>query len=457
MPRWVVVLASLCVLTDATLALAQNRQQVPPQSGNQVSKYVVEGLALGSPVKVDSAVYREFQCSPSDQFDGFTWCQRSRRESERRGSFNVTSSILHAANGNAFYINRSERPAFFDRGELNEDIQRIARRIGASPRLSKMPHRADLDATIALWGNVELEPLDSDSVKIVAEGKSPKKGFLIDFIGDFARSAKEGLPVYRIGGGAGFIWTGSVDRDGRGALRFVAVDASRISPQPQVPPTSDVSPNSNQTTIQAPVEAAENDRAKLNAEVARIQAEGTAAKVDAENARVEAETARADAERTKAEVAKVLAEEREKVEAALTRLEAERVNTNDKFPIAPSVTYAAIISLIALLTLVAFLLAKLKRNAQTGQIKNEMPQPRPSPISEAAKLGKAAVESAPQAPPLVPQAMTAPLIPPVVSPPANSTKSMMQPKCQCCQNDITPGAKFCSQCGVGVGTAGSNN
>jgi hypothetical protein len=29
---------------------------------------------------------------------------------------------------------------------------------------------------------------------------------LVDFIGDFARSATNGLPIYRISGGAGFVW-----------------------------------------------------------------------------------------------------------------------------------------------------------------------------------------------------------------------------------------------------------
>src|SRR5262249_10056269 len=57
------------------------------------------------------------------------------------------------------------------------------------------------------------------------------KGYFIDFIGNFARSAKEGLPVYRLSGGAGFVWVASYGRRGRGTLRFLAVDASALSPQ----------------------------------------------------------------------------------------------------------------------------------------------------------------------------------------------------------------------------------
>ena len=74
-----------------------------------------------------------------------------------------------------------------------------------------MPQRAGLPyGILASWGKVELEPLDKDSIKALAEGRRPiTKGYFIDFIGNFARSANEGFPVYRLGGGAGFIWAAS--------------------------------------------------------------------------------------------------------------------------------------------------------------------------------------------------------------------------------------------------------
>ena len=83
-----------------------------------------------------------------------------------------------------------------------------------------------------MWGKVVLDPLDSESLKLLAEGRRPtKKGYFIDFIGNFARSAKEGLPVYRLSGGLGFVWVASYDQKGRGTLRFSALDASATSPQ----------------------------------------------------------------------------------------------------------------------------------------------------------------------------------------------------------------------------------
>ena len=183
-------------------------------------------------MRFDSAAYRDYQCDPSDQFDGFTWCQKTSRERERRGSFDVSYTILHSRDGSAVYINRNQAPAFWDPNEVNEDIDRYSRKIGERPRIISMPRRQGLpNGIIAHWGNVVLEPLDSDSLKVLAEGKSPKKGILFDFVGNLARSAREGLPVYRVSGGAGFVWVASYDQNGGGTLRFSAVDASAFMPQ----------------------------------------------------------------------------------------------------------------------------------------------------------------------------------------------------------------------------------
>jgi hypothetical protein len=205
----------------------------PQPTGSQSSAYAVGGVALGATVQSESSAYREYKCGPSDQFDGFTWCQKTRKGKERRGSFNAIYSILHSPDGAAVYVNRYQVPAFFGASEPNDDIQRYSRKIGESPRITRMPHRAGFpDGILASWGKVELEPLDNDSIKALAEGRRPiTRGYFIDFIGNFARSAKEGLPVYRLSGGAGFVWVASYGRKGRGTLRFLAIDASAISPQ----------------------------------------------------------------------------------------------------------------------------------------------------------------------------------------------------------------------------------
>jgi hypothetical protein len=216
-------------------AIGQNARELQStRLDPQVSPYVINGLALGGRVRFDSASYREYQCTPSDQFEGFTWCQKTRKQRGRRGSFSASYSILHSRDGNAVYINRYQKPTFWRPNEANEDVERYSRKLGEQPRIITMPRRPGLpNGILATWGKVVLEPLDSESLKILAEERRPTtKGYLMDFIGNFARSAKEGLPVYRLSGGAGFVWVASYDQKGRGTLRLSAVDASEISPQP---------------------------------------------------------------------------------------------------------------------------------------------------------------------------------------------------------------------------------
>jgi hypothetical protein len=261
------------------LALAQ----APGDSGRtpggpQDPVYAVGGLTLGARVPFDSAAYREYKCGPSDQFDGFTWCQRIRQDKERRGAFAATYSILHARDGRIAYLNRVQVPAFFGPDEAEQDIQRYSRQLGEQPRTVTMPRRPEFSyGTLATWGKVVLEPLDRESLERLLEGRRPTtKGYVIDFIGDFARSAKEGLPIYRLSGGAGFVWVASYDQKGRGTLRFSAVDASAISPPQAVAtpaPTNPTDARPEDTPPIAPLPPPGADKAEQ-----RRFAEATAAR-----------------------------------------------------------------------------------------------------------------------------------------------------------------------------------
>jgi hypothetical protein len=265
LPRWLGVLALLSA--GGSLALAQAPGDAGRTLGGpQDPVYAVGGLTLGARVQFDSPAYREYKCGPSDQFDGFTWCQRVRQDKERRGAFTATYSILHARDGRIVYLNRFQAPAFFGPDEAEQDIQRYSRQIGEQPRTITMPRRPELAyGILAAWGKVALEPLDRESLERLAEGRRPAaKGYLVDFIGDFARSAKEGLPVYRLSGGAGFVWAASYDQKGRGSLRFSAVDASAISPQAvaTAAPTNPMDARPEDTPSIAPLPALGADKAE---------------------------------------------------------------------------------------------------------------------------------------------------------------------------------------------------
>jgi len=269
------VLASAFAFATATAAFAQNSDDAAisrildtARSGSaDKTKYVVDGLVLGSALKTDGAAYREYKCSPSEQFEGLTWCQSRRSDRARRGSFTATYSVLHAPDGTIVYVNRHQEPSFLDRAEADKEIQEYSRRLGEQARIMKAPPRAGVsNGVIALWGATTLEPLDPDSMKVVAEGRSPKKGLLVDFLGNFARSAKEGLPVYRVSGAAGFLWATGFEVGGRGTLRFAAVDASAL-------PSSSAPPSQPPVAVQAPVLAADaTEPALVPAQVVTLEA-----------------------------------------------------------------------------------------------------------------------------------------------------------------------------------------
>src|SRR5215470_12407661 len=351
---------------------SQLGQQTP-----SVPTYVVAGLALGSRVQFDSSDYREYKCSPSEQFVEFTWCQKTRQEREPRGSANVTYSILHSHDGLVVYVNRYQEPAFFGPNEAVEAIRRNSTKMGETAQIKRLPPRRGFpEGVLATWGKVILEPLDSDSINTLAEGRSPKKGYLIDFIGNFARSAKEGLPIYRINGGAGFLWVTSYDQRGRGTLRFAAIDSSTIYPTPL--PSEARSSDAQATTLDEPAAA---KRANAGADVVRQEAERTAAdaKADAEVAPNGSETAKRDAQVTQAEIDRLSAETA-KLNAALERLETEKTAVEGRAQTTESIAYGAIIILIALLAIVSSTLFVNRRRTIAAKREGVGPETKPSEV-----------------------------------------------------------------------------
>jgi ribosomal protein L9 len=355
--------------------------------GNAIAaptEYAVDGLAVGTQLNFSSASYREYKCSPSDQFDGLTWCQKTRTDKERRRSYIAAYSLLHSRDGNILYINRTQEPAFVNPKEVEVNIQRYSRKIGESPRIMKMPHRGSLpDGLIAVWGKITLEPLDQESIKTLADGKNPRKGFLIDYLRDFTRSAKQGLPIYRIDGGPGFIWAASFDQKERGTLRLAAVELSGFSPSsdpapavvetPAQTPASDPAPVVVETTAQTPAsdpapvvvqataqtdqeqlpselsQTVENLRADLALSINKI-AELEKAKAEAERAAKQAEQAKLDAENAKQEVERARIAEKMTSNALVAQVRADKVAAGAKSSRWENALYGSVGGLIVVLT-----------------------------------------------------------------------------------------------------------
>ena len=201
----------------------------------QTLPYVVDGLALGGRVHFGTKSYKEYDCSPSEKFQGFTWCHKEATERKGRGGLTVANSILHTGDGTAVYVNRYIRPARLGPTEVRTEINRLSAKFGQQAREIWLPSREGLpQAVIAVWGRIQLQPLDAAAVSTVASGGG-HKGILVSFLGDLQRSAQAQVPVYEITGGALFVWAAAFTKRGRGTLRFLAMDPSRVQP-PDVPP-----------------------------------------------------------------------------------------------------------------------------------------------------------------------------------------------------------------------------
>ena len=197
---------------------------------SQTSPYIVDGLALGGQVRFESDAYRQYRCTWSDTFPGFTWCHKEKKERTQRGEVTSSNSILHSQDGTAIYVNRYIEPAFFGPNQVRSEIERLTAKFGEDPHVIRMPPRDGLpNAVIAVWGAIKLEQLGAAEVSLVASGQS-HQGLLVSFLGDVQLSARAGVPVYRLAGGAGFLWAASFNQDGRGVLRFLAIDAAKLAP-----------------------------------------------------------------------------------------------------------------------------------------------------------------------------------------------------------------------------------
>ncbi|MGZ8371997.1 MAG: hypothetical protein ACXW3G_03765 [Rhodoplanes sp.] len=209
----------------------QLSQAAQPARAQSSSDFVVDGLALGSRAPTEHPSYSAFQCSPSEVFAGLTWCQRVQRERTGARERSTSTSILHHTDGRAAYVNRVSEPVVYGAGGFQNEFDRLSARHGKPARVLRIPDKDGLpDAIIAVWGTIQLDPLDSDSVATLAAGGSPRKGLLADFIGNFQRSARLGLPVYRLSSGAGYIWSASADSNGRGHQRALVFDADLTAP-----------------------------------------------------------------------------------------------------------------------------------------------------------------------------------------------------------------------------------
>jgi len=208
--------------------------------------YVVNGLALGAPFDPQSDPAAGYACHASDDYTGFAWCQSHHAESSKFGPETIWMSVFRSETNATVEITEAIDPAFFQQGDAEREIQRLSRDFGQQARIITADLPSGGRAVIAVWGAVTLTALDPPGMDALRRGAPVHSGLLVGVLGDVRASARLGLPVYSLGGGAGFIWSAEYNTSGKGVLRIVAVDPSALNsaPQPQPAPAPSPTPPS---------------------------------------------------------------------------------------------------------------------------------------------------------------------------------------------------------------------
>jgi hypothetical protein len=376
MPRqFLVTVLSICV-SAATAFLVREATAASP--------YVVDGILLGASFQPP----REYQCSPSEQFAEYTWCQRKRQERGRRGTLRSTNSILHGRGGSVAYVSREIRPAFFAGNDIQPEIKRLSARFGAPARETRLPERDDLSiAVIVLWGSLRLEELDGKSRSALETGALSQQSLFVDHLGDVRQSLQLGLPVYRLDGGPGYFWSAASNRSGRGHLRFLAIDVAALAATKDVAastPTKDVGalaaikdaaaakPTKNvgalATTKDGAALAATNDlRPFLTPQPASIvpndAGKQSASQTKDKTQQMIVQKTRMDAERARLiDAERMAAEERTKARLAWARFEAEKA----AYEARARVKWFVVASLFILIGILALLRVMTRQQEQAA-------------------------------------------------------------------------------------------
>lgn len=288
---------------------ADNNPNVVSDQTANAKDFSVDGHGLGDRLSPDR-LSPDFSIAPSEQFPGFQW-YRSRKQIK---SVVTSTSILISPESQIEYYNKFYESARFEAGAVPGEIKRISDLFQARPHMLRMTRNAEGNlAVIAYWGSLELKPIDSSDISLIASGQTVRSGILIDFLGDYRASAMRGLPIYRIAGGAGYYWAARFNDKGEGTLRFGMADSTAwiVAPAPaqansdQPLAFSEVTPTTSPPSI--PATSPTNSAADADAE-AEAKERAAQAAVEAQAARAEAATKlrQTQFERASAEAKKVI-------------------------------------------------------------------------------------------------------------------------------------------------------
>ena len=210
---------------------------------------------------------------------------------------------------------------------------------------------------------------------------------------------KEGLPIYRISGGAGLIWVASFDQKGRGTLRFAAVDASAFYPEMlPIPQTLNAQNSDAQRARQEPALAEASTESVSGQEPALAEAStksvsrqqpAVAEKItaDAQVAGQPTKSAERAAQVAQTEIERLNAE-RTQLNAAIKQLALDKATAEAKAYAMETTAYGAIIIFLVVLAGTGAFVFIGRRKGPIGKHPSVKPETKEPPPTEPADITK---------------------------------------------------------------------
>ena len=160
--------------------------------------------------------YGSYTCKPSQQFADALDCQRTQQRKIGSSAVVVSTTLVHARDGAVIYVMMDVAPVAMSSAAVQSEIGELSRAIGAKPAsVDRNEPNQDITALItAKWGGIKLEDVQGDDLDTLAAGGSLRLGLPFEPLGNTKLSAEQYLPISRIAGGAGYIYSASIDKEG---------------------------------------------------------------------------------------------------------------------------------------------------------------------------------------------------------------------------------------------------
>jgi tetratricopeptide (TPR) repeat protein len=197
----------------------------------RAAQYAIDGFAIGQPVASGNPNYRSYSCKPSEQFADALDCERTQQKNIGGHAVTVSNTLIHTRDGVAIYEIMDVAPSSVSNAAVQNEIGELTRAIGEKPASANRQEMGrDVTTVItATWGAVALEDVQGYDLDMLAAGGNLRLGMAFDPLGDTKASADQYLPISRLAGGLGYVYSASFDKQGRVRRRYIAIDPKQVA------------------------------------------------------------------------------------------------------------------------------------------------------------------------------------------------------------------------------------